>query len=165
MVDASDWLTEALADCEMGLFSGAVNPGEIEMKNVDALSAALQVITRDPAIKKFLRENDPQALKQCLQALGEWEPAMEKELLADFKRGQINLYRVEVKGKTPKSSKIGGGYSIQRGTTTMTLIVKASSVTYSKRASRRRLAPPRLIYWLSPIRPGSVNGHTVNHSF
>jgi hypothetical protein len=36
-----------------------------------AMHDALEVLTRTPAIRKFLKEHDPQALQQALDALGE----------------------------------------------------------------------------------------------
>jgi hypothetical protein len=46
---------------------------------IDQLTKALGVITTDPKIVSFLQDNDPQALKQCQEALRNYFNQFEEE--------------------------------------------------------------------------------------
>jgi len=48
-------------------------------RSIDQLTKALGVIATDPKIVSFLQDNDPQALKQCQEALRNYFNQFEEE--------------------------------------------------------------------------------------
>lgn len=63
---------------------------------IDHLTRALGVITTDPKIVNFLQDNDPQALKQCQEALrnyfNQFEDNLTTSQYVDQVSAQYNIY-------------------------------------------------------------------------